>query len=282
MVPQLKPPPCNQLTETCKPTNSQFAFLIFCFIFITIGAGASSLYFKSKVKKSISLALFNSRTHDPGIIFQKKNSTPLKRLRFLNKACMIQNPKDITPEGDHTSNPWHLCTVEQVEELKSLIRVLHIWSSGLIMSINTSQSTFPVLQAKIVDRHLGDQLSKFPQPLSLSTYSLSIISKILKKQIHLGVKLRMGIGIFISRIAVIISAIVEHHRKKKAIEQGLVINMSAMWPIPQYSLHGLGEGFSMIGQCEFYYSEFPKSMSSIAASLSCSGWLWLTCWRVLY
>lgn len=84
----------------------------------------------------------------------------------------------------------------------------------------------------------------------------------------------MGIGIFISTIAVIISAIIEHCRRKKAIEQGLVINMSAMWLIPQYSLHGLGEAnFSMMGQSEFYYSEFPKSMSSIAASLSCSGWL---------
>ena len=40
MIPQLKPPSCNQLTQTCKPlTTSQFAFLIFAFIFISIGAG---------------------------------------------------------------------------------------------------------------------------------------------------------------------------------------------------------------------------------------------------
>lgn len=40
MVPQLKPHPCNQLTETCKPpTNPQFAFLVFAFVLISIGAG---------------------------------------------------------------------------------------------------------------------------------------------------------------------------------------------------------------------------------------------------
>ncbi|KAJ0698201.1 putative proton-dependent oligopeptide transporter family, MFS transporter superfamily [Helianthus annuus] len=40
MIPQLKPPHCNQLTEACKPsTHSQFAFLIVAFMFISIGAG---------------------------------------------------------------------------------------------------------------------------------------------------------------------------------------------------------------------------------------------------
>ncbi|KAJ0523608.1 putative proton-dependent oligopeptide transporter family [Helianthus annuus] len=40
MVPHLRPPPCNQSTETCKPpSTSQFAFLIVAFMFISLGAG---------------------------------------------------------------------------------------------------------------------------------------------------------------------------------------------------------------------------------------------------
>ncbi|KAJ0799173.1 putative proton-dependent oligopeptide transporter family, MFS transporter superfamily [Helianthus annuus] len=83
----------------------------------------------------------------------------------------------------------------------------------------------------------------------------------------------MGIGLVFSTMAVVVSAIVEQARRKEAIKQGLlnnpqaVIAMSAMWLVPQYCLHGLAEAFSAIGQNEFYYSEFPKSMSSIAASL---------------
>ncbi|MFS7980853.1 putative proton-dependent oligopeptide transporter family [Helianthus anomalus] len=91
--------------------------------------------------------------------------------RFLNKACIIQDPKDITPDGI-TSNPWRLCTIEQVEELKSLIRILPLWSSGLVMSINISQSTFPVIQAKTMDRHLG--LSHFQIPAASFSFSPSL------------------------------------------------------------------------------------------------------------
>lgn len=184
-------------------------------------------------------------------------------------------------------NPWRLCTVEQVEELKSLIRVIPLWSSGLMMSINVSQSSFPVLQANTMNRHLGSSTFQIPAG-SFAFFTIVMIaiwvilydrviipfaSKLLQKPVHLGVKLRMGIGLVISTLAMVISAIVEHVRREKAIELGFlnnpqaVINMSAMWLVPQYCLHGLAEAFSAIGQNEFYYSEFPKSMSSIAASL---------------
>ncbi|PWA44497.1 major facilitator superfamily protein [Artemisia annua] len=204
---------------------------------------------------------------------------------FLNKACIIQNQKDLTSDGIAT-DPWSLCTVEQVEELKALIRVLPLWSSGIMMSINVSQSSFPVIQASTMDRHMG---SSFQIPAgSFAFFTIAVLalwvvlydrviipfaSKIRGKPVHISVKLRMGIGLVISTMAVVVSAIVERARRKQAIQQGLannpqaVVAMSAMWLIPQYCLHGLAEAFSAIGQNEFYYSEFPKSMSSIAASL---------------
>ncbi|KAF3598360.1 hypothetical protein F2Q69_00038174 [Brassica cretica] len=46
-----------------------------------------------------------------------------------------------------------------------------------------------------------------------------------------------------------------------------IVNISAMWLVPQYVLHGLAEALTGIGQTEFFYTEFPKSMSSIAAAL---------------
>ncbi|XP_052111643.1 protein NRT1/ PTR FAMILY 1.2 [Arachis duranensis] len=45
---------------------------------------------------------------------------PSESLRFLNKACMIKDPsQDLKPDG-RPLNPWNLCTVDQVEELKAL------------------------------------------------------------------------------------------------------------------------------------------------------------------
>ncbi|PWA98344.1 proton-dependent oligopeptide transporter family [Artemisia annua] len=261
---------------------------------------ASKLYVKMKVKKSlftsflqvIVVAYKNRKlpTKSPnadGWYYHKDSldSLPTKRLRFLNKACIIQNQKDLTSDGIAT-DPWSLCTVEQVEELKALIRVLPLWSSGIMMSINVSQSSFPVIQASTMDRHMG---SSFQIPAgSFAFFTIAVLalwvvlydrviipfaSKIRGKPVHISVKLRMGIGLVISTMAVVVSAIVERARRKQAIQQGLannpqaVVAMSAMWLIPQYCLHGLAEAFSAIGQNEFYYSEFPKSMSSIAASL---------------
>lgn len=154
------------------------------------------------------------------------------------------------------------------------------------MSINISQNAFPILQASSMDRHIG---SNFQIPagsfsiflvLSLAIWIalydrlvLPLASKIRGKPVRLDVKQRMGIGLFLSFIAMIVSAVVEHIRRRKAIQQGFlnnsqaVINMSAMWLIPQHCLNGFAEAFNAIGQTEFYYSEFPKSMSSIASSL---------------
>ncbi|KAE8656978.1 Protein NRT1/ PTR FAMILY 1.1 [Hibiscus syriacus] len=211
---------------------------------------------------------------------------PTDKLRFLNKACIIKNPEqDIALDGS-ASNPWSLCTVEQVEELKALIKVLPLWSTGIIMSINLSQNTFPVLQASSMDRHLT---KKFQIPagsygmfnvISLALWVilydraiLPLISKMKGKPVRIGVKLRMGIGLFLTCIAMVVSAIVESARRREAIRDGFqnnpqaVVKMSAMWLVPQFCLNGLAEAFTAIGQTELFYSELPKSMSSIAAAL---------------
>ncbi|KAJ8539613.1 hypothetical protein K7X08_013865 [Anisodus acutangulus] len=89
---------------------------------------------------------------------QKKGSAtvlPSEKLRFLNKACIVQDPQqNLSPDGEAT-DPWRLCTVDQVEELKALLNVVPIWLTGAVMSINISQYSFPVLQANTMDRHIG-------------------------------------------------------------------------------------------------------------------------------
>ncbi|CAH9136403.1 unnamed protein product, partial [Cuscuta epithymum] len=82
-------------------------------------------------------------------------SHPSDKLRFLNKACIIQDPeRDLNADGTAV-NPWKLCTVDQVEELKSLIKVIPIWITRIVMSLNICQGSFAVLQATSLDRHIG-------------------------------------------------------------------------------------------------------------------------------
>ncbi|XVE88868.1 hypothetical protein DITRI_Ditri19aG0103300 [Diplodiscus trichospermus] len=263
---------------------------------------ASSLYLKQKASKSlltgfvqVIVVAFKNRNltfplpNSTGSYHHKRDSkivAPTDKLRFLNKACIIKNPEqDIAPDGS-ALNPWSLCTVEQVEELKALLKVLPLWSTGIIMSINLSQTSFPVLQASSMDRHLS---KRFQIPagsygmfniISLALWVilydraiLPLASKIKGKPVRIGVKVRMGIGLFLTCTAMIVSAIVENARRRKAIREGFlnnpraVLDMSAMWLVPQFCLNGLAEAFTAIGQTEFFYSEIPKSMSSIAAAL---------------
>lgn len=203
----------------------------------------------------------------------------------MNKACIITNPEQMG-QDEVALNPLNICTVDQVEELKALIRVLPLWSTSIMMSINISQVSFGLLQAKTMDRRLiGD--FKIPAGsfimFGIGTIFIWIVlydrviiplaSKIRGKPVYLGPKVRMGIGLFCSFMSMVVSAIVEHIRRRKAFQQGFnnnpsgLVNMSAYWLVPQHVLGGLAEAFNSIAQTEFYYSEFPKSMSSIASSM---------------
>ncbi|CAL9135124.1 unnamed protein product, partial [Musa textilis] len=215
-----------------------------------------------------------------------KLTVPTKKLRFLNKACVIRNQEeDLNPDGT-ASNAWNLCTVEQVEVLKSVVRVLPIWSSGIMVAVVISQYSFPVLQAGTMDRHIG---SKFQIPagsfvvFSIITLTLWVaiydrlvvppLSKITGRPRGFSLRQRMGIGQVLSCMATAAAAVTEGARRRRAIEQGLandpqgMVNMSAMWLVPQNCLTGLAEALNLIGQLEFYYSEFPRSMASVAVSL---------------
>lgn len=45
------------------------------------------------------------------------------------------------------------------------------------------------------------------------------------------------------------------------------MNMSAMWLLPREILDGLAEAANVIGQNEFFLTELPQSMSSVASTL---------------
>ncbi|KAK4481226.1 hypothetical protein RD792_012109 [Penstemon davidsonii] len=215
---------------------------------------------------------------------------PTDELRFLNKACIIRNSeKDLNPDGS-SSNPWTLCSVLQVEVLKSLIKLIPIWSTGIMIGVTISQHTFPVLQANTLNRGLFSNFKIPPASFGLfgiltltiwvAVYDRIIVPRLSKHPTKLQgipVKTRIGIGLFISCLATAAAALVERTRRARALHEGLAdtpkaqVNMSAMWLIPQHCLAGLAEAFNAIGQIELYYSQFPKSMASIAVALFALG-----------
>ncbi|GKA35646.1 NRT1/ PTR family 8.2-like protein [Tanacetum coccineum] len=202
-------------------------------------------------------------------------------LSFLDKAAMELQSDHVKGSAD----PWRLCTVTQVEELKSIIKLLPVWATGIIFSAVYSQmSNLFVLQGSFMDITINN--FEIP-PASLSVFdTLSVIfwclvydrvlvpvaRKYTGHKSGITVLQRMGTGLAISIFAMLAAGILE------VIRLGIVkrnnyydlenMPMSIFWQVPQYFLIGCAEVFTMVGQIEFFYDQAPDSMRSLCSALA--------------
>ncbi|KAK7347241.1 hypothetical protein VNO80_21768 [Phaseolus coccineus] len=211
------------------------------------------------------------------------------QLRFLDKAAIMTPQDQINPNGSAT-DPWNLCSMQQVEEVKCLLRVLPIWVSGILyFVVIVQQHTILVFQALLSDRRIGQSEFLIPGAsyyvflmisvaIWLPVYDRKVVpllQRLTGKEGGFTLLQRMGIGIFFSILSMLVSARVEQHRRTLAlinpvgvtIRKGAISSMSGLWLIPQLILAGLAEAFMTVAQVEFYYKQFPENMRSIAGSL---------------
>lgn len=210
--------------------------------------------------------------------------------RFLDKAAILAAGDEINADGT-PANPWKLCSMQQIEEAKCVLRVIPIWASAIVYHIGAlQQQQFVVFQAEQSKRNLGN--SKFQIPAAtytiFSMLSLTLfipvydrilvpfMRRLTGKEGGITLLQRLGIGLFIIVPASLISAFIEKKRRNLALVQplpgvhfhrGAVSSMSALWMVPQLVLAGISESFAAIGQIEFYYKQFPENMRSFAGSL---------------
>ncbi|KAJ4841777.1 hypothetical protein Tsubulata_010513 [Turnera subulata] len=212
------------------------------------------------------------------------------QFRFLDKAAIVTSEDQTNLDGSPT-NPWRLCSLQQVEEVKCLLRVIPVWTSAILFhTAIVQQHTYAVFQALQSDRRLGNSNFTIPAAsysvfmmLSLSSF-LPIYDRVLvpflrrltRKEGGITILQRIGIGIFLTNITMLVSATVEQKRRTMALtkpvigiepRKGGISSMSALWLIPQLSLAGLAEAFGSVGLVEFYYKQFPENMRSIGGSL---------------
>jgi peptide/histidine transporter 3/4 len=181
--------------------------------------------------------------------------------------------------------------VQQVEEVKCLIRIAPVWSTGIIYYVAVvQQSTYVVLAALQSDRRLGNNFhipaasftvfAMLAQTLWIPFYDRLLLPRLRKmtgKEEGFTLLQRQGIGIVLSTVAMVISAIVEDRRRAIALSQptlgttitgGTISAMSSLWMVPQLMVLGLSEAFNLISQIEFYYKEIPEHMRSVAGALA--------------
>ncbi|XP_010497442.1 PREDICTED: protein NRT1/ PTR FAMILY 8.5-like [Camelina sativa] len=191
--------------------------------------------------------------------------------KCLDKAAIIS-------EDESNSNPWKLCTVTQVEEVKILMRMFPIWASGIVYSVLYSQiSTLFVQQGRSMNRIVHS--FEIP-PASFGVFDTLIVLISIPIYDRFFVPFvrrftgtpkgltdlqRMGVGLFLCVLSIAAAAIVETVRLQLAQES---LSMSIFWQVPQYILMGIAEVFFFIGRVEFFYEQSPDAMRSLCSALA--------------
>ncbi|XP_058768503.1 protein NRT1/ PTR FAMILY 5.4-like [Vicia villosa] len=205
--------------------------------------------------------------------------------KFLDKA-MIIDEQDTSKEN---INPWRLCSMNQVEEVKLVIRLIPIWLSCLMFTVVQSQlGTFFVKQSSTLDRSMVHNFIIPPTSLQglvgvVILFAVPIYDKVFvpfARKItghHSGITVlqRIGFGLFLSIFTMSIAALVETKRISVAKNHNLLDNthgkeisipMSIWWMLPQYAICGVSDAFTIVGLQELFYDQMPDTMKSLGAA----------------
>ncbi|KAK8458701.1 hypothetical protein SEVIR_3G424500v4 [Setaria viridis] len=194
----------------------------------------------------------------------------------LDKAAVLTPEDELAADGSTAANPWRLCTLQQVEEVKCLARLIPVWSSGIVYYIVlTNLSKYNVLQAMQTDRHLGRSGFQIPagsfvvfNMLALTVWLpvydrllVPALQRVTKREGGITQFQRIGTGIVMSIATMLVAAAAEWHRRRVGD------STSCFVLVPQQVLAGVSEAFAVIGQVDFYYKQFPENMRSVAGAV---------------
>ncbi|GLT32851.1 hypothetical protein SLA2020_074860 [Shorea laevis] len=222
-------------------------------------------------------------TTSSGMVINEEevHQTPLQhssdQFRFLNKA--LHAP-------DCSGEARKQCSIKDVEDAKAMLRLIPIWATCLVYAIVFAQaSTFFTKQGATMDRTISYGL-KIPAASLQFFTSIAVIlfipiydrvfvptaRALTGKPSGITMLQRIGTGIFLSAISMVVAALVEMKRLKTAQEYRLVdkpnttVPMNVWWLVPQYLLFGVADVFTVVGMQEFFYDQVPHELRSMGLS----------------
>ncbi|XP_057418525.1 protein NRT1/ PTR FAMILY 4.5-like isoform X2 [Lotus japonicus] len=210
--------------------------------------------------------------------------------RFLDKAA-IQRESDMELEKPESTSQWKLCRVTQVENAKIILSMVPVFLCTIIMTLCLAQlQTFSVQQGYTMDTKITKDFNIPPASLPIIPviFLIAIIPfydricvPLLRKftGIPTGVThlQRIGVGLILSSISMVIAAIIEVKRKAVARDNNLLDAVPLLQPLPisifwlsfQYFVFGVADMFTYVGLLEFFYSQAPKGLK---ATSTCFLW----------
>ncbi|XP_057840358.2 protein NRT1/ PTR FAMILY 5.3-like [Cryptomeria japonica] len=198
-----------------------------------------------------------------------------KTLRIFDKAAILNS---------RHSKP---CSVTDVEETKLVMRVLTIWLTVIFPSTILGQAaTLFIKQAMTMDRHMGSKFQipsgsigvflQIPMLLTIVIYDRFIIPfsrKFTGNPRGITILQRIGVGIVLQAIAMVVAAVAEVIRLNVIKSHGIAHDMNAIVPltfatlIPQLAVMGIAEAMVEVGKLEFFYDQAPDSMRSLGNAM---------------
>ncbi|KAK1665109.1 hypothetical protein QYE76_053268 [Lolium multiflorum] len=201
----------------------------------------------------------------------------------LDSAAVMAGEEDneVGPHGRPVPNPWKLCSVSRVEEVKMVARLMPVWATTILFwTIYAQMITFSVEQATTMDRRMGG----FEIPAaSLTVFFVGAIMLTLAVYDRVFIPLcrnltgrpgftnleKIGIGLVLSIVGMAAAAFCEKKRLAVAATatNGDVLPISVFLLTPQFLLVGAGEAFIYTGQLDFFITRSPKSMKTMSTGL---------------
>ncbi|KAF3786768.1 NRT1-PTR FAMILY 2-6 protein [Nymphaea thermarum] len=237
----------------------------------------------SAVRKNIARLSVNEGNYYYGNDSKAKHPEPTSSLRFINKAAVITEG-DIHSDGS-IAKSWRLCTIQEVEDLKTLLKLFPLWSTGIFLNVATGiQANLTILQALTMDRSLSRHFKIPAASFQVFAFvSTVIVLPIIDRFFYTFCRIftrrpptilhLIGVGHVVNIAGLAAMAYVERRRLQVVHTHGLedgpdvMVLMSALWLVPPLALIGAASAFHYPGQVSLYYQEFPVSLKNTGTSM---------------
>ncbi|RWW86352.1 hypothetical protein BHE74_00004880 [Ensete ventricosum] len=182
------------------------------------------------------------------------------QFRFLDKAAIVAEDDHEVKGEIKQPNPWKMCSVTRIEEVKMMIRLLPIWATTFMFwTIYAQMITFSVEQATTMERSIGSfqipagSLTAFFVAAILITCAVydRVIMPLMKKW-----KGKQALA-EVKRLSV----------AREAPSGTTTLPISVFTLIPQFLFVGAGEAFIYTGQLDFFITRSPKGMKTMSTGL---------------
>ncbi|XP_010546034.1 PREDICTED: protein NRT1/ PTR FAMILY 4.7 isoform X2 [Tarenaya hassleriana] len=241
-------------------------------LFKVLTAALYAKYCGSKNSRNAVMAMetgSSSRETD-----DSEETKPISDLGFVEEALT-----------DQRSLPRALqCTTQQVQDVRIVLKILPIFMSTIMLNCCLAQlSTFSVQQASTMNTKLGKltvppaALPVFPVVFTMilaPVYNhllIPLARKATRTEMGITHLQRIGTGLVLSVVAMSVAALVETKRKRIAVSCGpsnSPLPITFLWLAFQYVFLGSADLFTLAGMMEFFFTEAPSRMRSLATSLS--------------